>query len=76
MASIGVICKILEGLDRGEIIAAIYFDLQKAFDTVDYFILLQKFYICGIKGNVYKWLQNYLMNRNQFAALRKFNSEL
>jgi hypothetical protein len=50
MALMEVIDKILEGLDRGDAVAAIYLDLQKAFDTVDHSILLQKMYNYGIRG--------------------------
>ena len=40
-------------LDNHEFVIGMYFDLQKAFDTVDHKILLQKLYNYGIRGIVY-----------------------
>jgi retron-type reverse transcriptase len=73
MALMEVIDKILEGLDRGDAVAAIYLDLRKAFDTEDHSVfLLQNMYNYGIRGNIFKWFQNYLLNRKQFTAINKF----
>ena len=44
-------------------VIGMYFDLQKAFDTVDNKILLQKLYNYGIHGIVHDWFQSYLSNR-------------
>jgi hypothetical protein len=33
-------------------------------------------YNYGIRGNIFKWFQNYLSNRKQFTAINKFSSEL
>jgi hypothetical protein len=76
MALMEVIDKILEGLHTGDPVAAIYLDLQKAFDTVDHSILLQKMYNYGVRGNIFKGFQNYPLNRKQFTAINKFCSEL
>ena len=48
-------------------VVGIYFDLQKAFDTVDHNISLHKLYNYCIRGNIYEWLKNYLANRKQYT---------
>ena len=62
--------------DNHEIIMGIYLDLQKAFDTVNYTILLQKLAIYGIRGTVLQWFDSYLTNRKQYTALGDNKSEL
>jgi len=44
--------EIYHQIDNGNIIAGIYFDLQKAFDTVDHGILLAKMRNYGVRGIV------------------------
>lgn len=48
---------------------AIFFDLSKAFDSIDHSILKLKLKTAGIKGNCYKLLNNYLTNRNQYCRV-------
>lgn len=52
---------------------AIYFDLSKAFDTIDHKILLIKLEQAGLKGTCLKLLTNYLTNRQQRC---KVNNQL
>ena len=48
-------------------VAGIYLDLTKAFDTVDHQILLHKMSHYGIRGDALEWTKNYLTNREQFT---------
>ena len=51
---------------------AIFIDLQKAFDTVNHGILIDK--LVGL--NSLAWFKSYLSERYQFAAVEDKNSEL
>ena len=46
-----------------------FLDLQKAFDTVNHKILVQKRERYGIKGNVLSWFQSYLTGRSQYVSI-------
>ena len=52
--------KIREQLDRGNFACGIIVDLQKAFDTVDHDILMQKSNQYGIRGVANNWFSSYL----------------
>ena len=54
-----------EAIDVGEVVLALFLDLQKAFDTVNHQTLLYKLESYGIRGVVLHWFQNYLSNRRQ-----------
>lgn len=49
-------------------------DLQKAFDTVDRHILLQKLYKYGVRGTAYVLLKSYLTGRKQRVKLNNLYS--
>lgn len=50
--------------DHNEYIMAIFFDLSRAFDTVDKVFVSSKLYNLGIRGNLNEWIQSYLTNRH------------
>ena len=67
---------IRQGLNEGYIGCDIFVDLQKAFDTVDYEILLSKLDYYGIRGISNNWFKSYLSNRKQFVSINGYDSEL
>ena len=56
--------KILKGFDRGMMTGMILIDLQKAFDTIDHDVLLQKLYAIGFSKRIVNWFKSYLSNRS------------
>ena len=55
--------------EKNEIVAGIYLDLSKAFDTVDHHILTNKLSKFGLRGNALKLLKSYLMERTQTVVI-------
>ena len=56
--------KILKGFDRCMMTGRILIDLQKAFDTIDHDVLLQKLYAIGFSKYTVNWFKSYLSNRS------------
>ena len=66
--------KIREALDNNNFACGIFIDLQKAFDTVNHYILLQKLNHYGIRGVANAWFKSYLSNRTQYVSINGFES--
>jgi hypothetical protein len=56
---------ILNALNNKELVDSIFCDLHKAFDCVNYDILLSKLEHYGITGRVYDLVKSYLLDRYQ-----------
>ena len=55
--------KVPKGFDSGLLAGMILIDLQKAFDTIDHKILIEKMKCMGFSNNVTKWFKSYLSKR-------------
>ena len=56
-------------LESGKLACGIFIDLQKAFETVNHEILLDKLQYCGFRGICNSWLRSYLTGRNNLFKL-------
>ena len=59
-AQIEITEKIREALDKKHFAWGIFMDLQKAFDTINYGILLDKLNYYGVKGISNMWFETFL----------------
>ena len=62
-ALLDVINYISNHLNDGNIVAAVFLDLRKAFDIVSHKILLKKLEHFGVTGQELSWFRDYLTNR-------------
>ena len=67
---------VINNLENKEITAVLFLDLQKAFDTVDHDILLQKLHHYGVRGNIHKLISSYLSGRKQYTNVKGVMSDL
>ena len=57
--------------DTGHIISIVYFDFNKAFDTVPHKKLLYKLQLYGFRDPLYSWIQSFLKDRSQFITIEQ-----
>ena len=60
---------IRKAIDNKKIACGVFIDLQKAFDTVNHKILLQKLKHYGIRGVAYNLFESYLNSRYQYVSI-------
>ena len=66
----------MNNLNNKRVMAVLFLNLQKAFDTVSHDILLQKLYHYGVRGNAHRLLKSYLSGRQQRTKVKNAVSEL
>ena len=74
-ALISTFHEILHMLESGADIALVFFDLQKAFDTVPHLPLLQKLRDHGLNPHILQWITSYLWDRKQFVVVDSASSD-
>ena len=62
-------------MDSGFGIDVIYLDYSKAFDSVPHLRLISKLQAYGIRGNLLKWIKNFLIGRQQKVILNGSSSQ-
>ena len=75
-AIISIIDKIQNAIQDNRFAIGIFIDLQKAFDTVNHDILLEKLDHYGISGISNTWFKSYLTGRQQFVSISGEDSDL
>ena len=67
LAAIKLVDYIKYSIDRKCTLVNIYIDLSKAFDTLNFHILLYKLQYYGIRDMALKLLKSYISNRKQYV---------
>ena len=73
---LSIIEDIRSNLDNKTYACGVFIDLEKAFDTVNHVILLNKLSHYGIRGIANNWFSSYLCNRQQKVTLSNASSPL
>ena len=68
-AIIQFVDQIIEAFENNPYTLGVFFDLSKAFDTVDQTILLKKLELFGIRGNNHNGIKSFLSNRKQYIEI-------
>src|SRR6218665_3667002 len=76
MALLNMHDKITNAMDNNEYSVGVFFDISKAFDTVNHDILLQKLYHYGIRGMQFHWFKSYLTERSQYVCCKEASSSI
>ena len=72
----GYVKYIIDGLNSKSITASIYLDVARAFDSVNYEILILKLRDMGISDMLINWVKGYLSNRQMCTKFNGYTSDL
>ena len=67
---------IYKSFDEGNYVFGIYIDLKKAFDTVQYDILISKIQHYGVLGTAFKLSKSHLTKRKQYETTNGIQSDI
>ena len=76
MALVCLIDKISQALENGEYVLGLFLDFSKAFDTINFDIMLLKLSYYGVRGCVLDWFRSNLSDRYQYVSYNGYNSVL
>ena len=74
LAALRMVDHIIKQIDNGKLPLCIYIDLSKAFDTLNYDILMSKLEYYGITGKENELLRSYLTGRSQYVEVNGHKS--
>uniref|UniRef100_A0A8C6T7P7 Reverse transcriptase domain-containing protein n=1 Tax=Neogobius melanostomus TaxID=47308 RepID=A0A8C6T7P7_9GOBI len=69
-----IIEEITNAVDNKKYAIGLFIDLSKAFDTINYDILINKLEHYGIRGVALQWVTSYLKNRKQCVKIGDYQS--
>ena len=68
-ALLDLTCHVHDRLDQGKHVLGVFIDLSKAFDTLNFDILLQKLAKYGVSKSSINWFKSYITGRSQRVTL-------
>ena len=76
LAAIRLVDHINHEMDENHTPCSIYIDLSKAFDTLDFEILLSKLRFYGVTDTAFELMKNYLSDRKQYVKYNVHESDV